>query len=328
MNMNPASEDASSTRPLLSVTDATILATSLSVLYILGYYLAIRARHRRRRSASSAPGVAVPPTTLDDEDDETSEEAVIRSRLITIVATCFVATGLVYWTVYRRSVKGAVNISDFMSQMGIRWAGILPAIALPTLLIVTLFLGPLVQMYMERELFFQDRLVLDLFLHRIRSPHGQRSYFLGPICEEYIFRACIILPYYHAGVSAGNIVAWTPLFFGSAHLHNIFDIYRRMGRDWQALKRGVVASLFQFTYTTLFGWIVAWVYVRTGHVISVMLMHMFCNVMGVPHMHEVHLTRRPQVVWAAYVVGLVLFLLLAGPFTNPVLYSNTMFVHQ
>lgn len=41
-------------------------------------------------------------------------------------------------------------------------------------------------------------------------------------------------------------------------------------------------SLFQFTYTSLFGFFAAFVFIRTGNVYSVLLAHSFCNWMGLP----------------------------------------------
>jgi prenyl protein peptidase len=47
----------------------------------------------------------------------------------------------------------------------------------------------------------------------------------------------------------------------------------------------VLRSLFQFTYTSLFGFFAAFVYVRTGNVYTCMLAHTFCNWMGLPRFY-------------------------------------------
>jgi prenyl protein peptidase len=67
-----------------------------------------------------------------------------------------------------------------------------------------------------------------------------------------------------------------------AHLHHAWDNYNRMGRTRQALQNAVLASLFQFTYTTLFGWYASYLFVRTGSVWPSILNHSFCNMMGIP----------------------------------------------
>ena len=46
----------------------------------------------------------------------------------------------------------------------------------------------------------------------------------------------------------------------------------------------VFRSLFQFTYTTLFGWYAAFLYLRTGSLPGVILAHSFCNWMGLPRL--------------------------------------------
>ena len=44
----------------------------------------------------------------------------------------------------------------------------------------------------------------------------------------------------------------------------------------------VLRSVLQFTYTTLFGGYATFVYLRTGSLLSVILVHTFCNWMGFP----------------------------------------------
>ena len=44
----------------------------------------------------------------------------------------------------------------------------------------------------------------------------------------------------------------------------------------------LLRTLFQFAYTTLFGWYANFVFVRTGSLPAVVLAHAFCNWMGLP----------------------------------------------
>lgn len=44
----------------------------------------------------------------------------------------------------------------------------------------------------------------------------------------------------------------------------------------------MLRSALQFTYTTLFGGYATFVYLRTGSLLSVILVHTFCNWMGLP----------------------------------------------
>jgi prenyl protein peptidase len=44
----------------------------------------------------------------------------------------------------------------------------------------------------------------------------------------------------------------------------------------------LIRSLLQFTYTTLFGSYATFLYMRTGSLLGVILVHAFCNWMGFP----------------------------------------------
>lgn len=45
---------------------------------------------------------------------------------------------------------------------------------------------------------------------------------------------------------------------------------------------GLIRVLFMFTYTSLFGFFEAFVYLRTGNLWSCVAAHAFCNAMGLP----------------------------------------------
>ena len=45
-------------------------------------------------------------------------------------------------------------------------------------------------------------------------------------------------------------------------------------------------SLFQSTYTTIFGMYSAFLFVRTGHIAAPVVAHGFCNFMGFPDFNE------------------------------------------
>lgn len=45
---------------------------------------------------------------------------------------------------------------------------------------------------------------------------------------------------------------------------------------------GLIRSIFQFFYTSLFGFIAAFIYLRTSSLVACILAHSFCNWMGLP----------------------------------------------
>lgn len=96
----------------------------------------------------------------------------------------------------------------------------------------------------------------------------------------------------HPQVPAPRIVLEAPLLFGLAHLHHLNEFilsHRRHGQSYlsalvtpRIIVPGLVTSLFQLGFTTLFGTFVTFVFLRTGSVWSCLLAHVFCNLMGLP----------------------------------------------
>jgi prenyl protein peptidase len=83
--------------------------------------------------------------------------------------------------------------------------------------------------------------------------------------------------------SGKQIVFLTPLYFGIAHLHHLYEF--RITHPEVPLFVSILRSLFQFTYTSLFGFFATFVYLRTGNVFTCMLAHTFCNWMGLPRFY-------------------------------------------
>lgn len=85
--------------------------------------------------------------------------------------------------------------------------------------------------------------------------------------------------------------------------------------------------MFQFAYTTVFGWLATWVFVSTGHALAPALVHAACNALGIPRFG---LMARPRVagvpvLWAATLLGILLFWRLAPALLEPRLFSNTTY---
>jgi prenyl protein peptidase len=86
-----------------------------------------------------------------------------------------------------------------------------------------------------------------------------------------------------AQFSGKQIIFLTPLTFGIAHVHHLYEF--RITHPQTPLPIAVLRSAFQFTYTSLFGFFAAFVYLRTGNLYSVILAHAFCNWMGLPRFY-------------------------------------------
>jgi prenyl protein peptidase len=98
--------------------------------------------------------------------------------------------------------------------------------------------------------------------------------------EEIVFRSYMIalMRPTHSNM---ELILISPLYFGFAHLHHGFQIYRENGSDGFALKKAVLVVTAQFCYTTLFGLYSAYCLLQSG-VFTCILIHMFCNYMGLP----------------------------------------------
>lgn len=120
-----------------------------------------------------------------------------------------------------------------------------------------------------------------------------RNLCIAPLAEEVIFRACIVPPLLSSFSGAGGDgellspvrVAWiAPSFFGVAHFHHFIRQYSELppsssSRDVHRLMLGLI---LQWSYTTLFGAYASHVLIRTGSLAGVVLVHSFCNYMGLP----------------------------------------------
>jgi prenyl protein peptidase len=142
-----------------------------------------------------------------------------------------------------------------------------------------------------------------------------RDLLLAPLAEEIVFRAGLVGPLLASGMHPTTVARVAPLFFGVAHIHHA---YLRIYQKGERAGGVAIATLFQFTYTSLFGTYVAHAYIRTGSVMAVFLSHAFCNTMGLPDLSFlqrhggttlscVHGYKR--IILMAYLAGIVLFYL-------------------
>lgn len=191
---------------------------------------------------------------------------VIKSRIL-LVSWASLASAFVTVSIGKTANDGW--LSTTIRILGLQFK--LSEVVSSLLLTATLFAGPL-----------YERLVVDRDLWSfcpVDSWVSFRNLIAGPVSEEFVFRSCIIPLHLFAGQSIGKIVLITPLYFGLAHIHHIYE--RNLsspGQLWQAC----VVSLVQFGYTTIFGWYAAFLFIRTGSVWSSIVVHSFCNCMGLP----------------------------------------------
>ncbi|KAI7907809.1 CAAX protease self-immunity-domain-containing protein [Cokeromyces recurvatus] len=180
----------------------------------------------------------------------------------------------------------------------------------PLVLTCGLFLGPLSIMYFDQELPFQKHFNFkrDVAMN-IMSLLGQRNYIVAPLTEEFVFRACIISVLKQAAYSRTYLIFVSPFYFGIAHLHHAWDKYQKLGKTRYAFKMAMLSSLFQFAYTTLFGWYASYLFLRMGKLWPPVLCHSFCNIMGFPDFNGI--SHRPTyektIIYCCFPIGILFF---------------------
>uniref|UniRef100_A0A3Q1BX57 CAAX prenyl protease 2 n=1 Tax=Amphiprion ocellaris TaxID=80972 RepID=A0A3Q1BX57_AMPOC len=137
----------------------------------------------------------------------------------------------------------------------------------------------------------------------VRDAVWLRNQVVAPVTEELVFRGAMLpmlVPC--AGPTAAICVA--PLFFG-------------VGMQQLRLPG---SSQPDILYTTLFGAFTAFIFMRTGHVGPV-LCHSFCNSQGLPDVTSaLQHPQRPPLLFS-YLMGILLFLVLLFPLTDPFFYG-------
>lgn len=148
-------------------------------------------------------------------------------------------------------------------------------------LVLLLYTGPLFEViFIEKDL--RGFRGWDQTVATLSSWSGYRNYIAGPLTEEVIFRSVIIPLHLIAGISASSIVFLTPLYFGIAHVHHLYEF--KLTHPHTPWLPAILRSTVQFAYTTLFGWFASFLYLRTGSIYPSVLVHSFCNWGGLPRL--------------------------------------------
>ncbi|KIX09267.1 uncharacterized protein Z518_00346 [Rhinocladiella mackenziei CBS 650.93] len=242
-------------KPIISATTAAILSVGFTLIYVVPFYL----------SKSTRPS----PTLNRDAP------SVIRARIHTVALACIVASSA---TLYLLVVTAKLTVTDSLHLLGwwpIQFGDVVRCCALTFLL----YIGPLFErIFIEGVVddFRRGRKVIE----SLSSWQGYRNYVASPIAEEVVFRSVLVSLHLLAKVSATKIIFLTPLYFGIAHVHHFYEF--TLTHPHTPLIPALFRVTFQFGYTTLFGWYVDFVYLRTGSLYTCIIIHTFCNWVGLP----------------------------------------------
>lgn len=203
--------------------------------------------------------------------------------------------------------------TPFLHIIGLRMEGLLSACIFSLLLTTLFFLGPVVQHFIVDGYY---RVVAEpgFWMASLNDPLWIRDHLCAPLVEEVCFRACVIpllFPHLH---ELGSAIAG-PVIFGLCHLHHLRERAQQID-----LPIALLVTAFQFTYTTLFGIYASYMFLRTGHIIPCILVHSFCNYMGVPQFPP-----EKGWLWPLFVGGVLAWLYMVGPLMDPGLYVNKVY---
>lgn len=228
--------------------------------------------------------------------------AVIRARVRAVALSCLASTIVAVYLIVH---YGHATATDVLRLLGI-WPVALLDIAKALALVSILFVGPIYEaLVVEGGLRdISPAAIKETFFD---SWTGYRNHLVAPVSEELVFRSLVISLYLLAKVKPTRIVFITPLIFGLAHLHHFAEFIQsrvsldRSGSVTRVVLMGLLRTLFQMTYTALFGFFEAFVFLRTGNLYAAIAAHMLCNLMGFPRVwgrvgqDAMHTTATPDV---------------------------------
>lgn len=240
----------------------------------------------------------------------------LKERFLAALAVCIVSVISVW--LYSAASAG----THFFASIGIRLESIVPAIVQPLALTALLFSGSVVQSVWETSIVSKGELhPIDYFAtgfwlmpEYLRNFVWWRNYIVAPLSEEVVYRACL-LRLLEPCIGSWPSIFVAPLFFGLAHFHHMLD---RLQSGMSLLQCfGVTA--FQVLYTSLFGAYSSFIFLRTRHLLSCVVVHSFCNLMGLPSLPNpsVFASRRSRAAcYLVHVGGFFAWMWLLYPLTE------------
>lgn len=243
--------------PLLSARSAAALSIAFTALYVLPFYI----------SSTTRPS----PTLSRDAP------SVIRAR-IRFVTTSVCISSLI--TAYLLSERAYQSAPTILHTFGLYPVDVL-AIASSTLLTSLLFAGPLFEKAVV-ESGWRTWIQATELKETLASWIGWRNFIAGPVTEEILFRSVLVSLHAHTRppLPLSFLIFVTPLYFGVAHVHHFYEY--KLTHPQTPLLPAVLRSLIQFAYTTIFGWYATFLFLRTGSLWTVVLIHIQCNWIGLP----------------------------------------------
>ncbi|OLN81509.1 putative CAAX prenyl protease 2 [Colletotrichum chlorophyti] len=248
---------SSDSRPAsLSPLTACTMLVIYTAVYVLPLYISPASR---------------PSPTLSRDDPR-----VIRTRITSVLFSTLSCSGLTY-LILARLPNDALPIRP-LHAMGY-WPIGLAESAACLLLTAILFAAPLYEALLIDGL-WEDWRVLGPLVCVWTEWTSWRNIVMGPLTEEMLFRSASVPLLLCARMSLTQTIFLSPVIFGLAHVHHFYEF--RITHPKVPLVAAVARSVLQFGYTSLFGAYATFLYLRSGSLLAIVLVHAFCNSMGLP----------------------------------------------
>lgn len=273
--------------PPISTGSAAALLVIYTLFYVVPFYLSSTTRPSRTLSRD-AP-------------------SVIRARVTSVSLTCVVCSLITFVILTSR---GRATNGEALHSLGYWPVGLAEA-GRALLLTAVLFSGPLYETLLVDGGWRQWsslQPLSGLFSEWIRW----RNIIAGPFTEEVLFRSASVPLMIVAQTSVTRTIFLSPVIFGLAHFHHFYEF--RVTHPHEPVVAALLRSLFQLTYTSLFGAYATFLFLRTGSLLAIFVVHAFCNVMGLPRLwgrveppSDTDDGSRPSILWS-----IVYYILLVG----------------
>ncbi|KAK8113246.1 CAAX amino terminal protease [Apiospora sp. TS-2023a] len=241
--------------PPITTGTAAALLVIYTLVYVLPFYLSPLTRPSRALTRD-AP-------------------SVIRARITSVSFSCIACSAA---TLVILTSQGQATYADALHSMGYWPLGLVGA-AKSLLLTAILFLGPLYEALVVDE-GWRDWTSFQPVTELFKEWTTWRNIIAGPFTEEVLFRSASVPLMLLAHTSVGKTIFLSPVIFGLAHLHHFYEF--RISHPGVPVVAALMRSLLQLTYTSLFGAYATFVFLRTGSLLAIFVVHAFCNCMGFP----------------------------------------------
>eukprot|EP01083_Nonionella_stella_P315671 1140922_1 len=248
---------------------------------------------------------------------------VIKQRIISVTFVCIVCPILItfYCSLLQWDSKVVSNpimiltSYEYWKSIGVNFDNFTISVFYTLMLMIILFIGPLIENPNHFNQLTTKSYSTPLLIIR--------GLVIGPVCEEWVYRGCLVSLLYHGKLPHWLCIMIPPVLFGLSHAHHIYYQLQHQFHDTRSAACMRVA--FQLFYTSVFGILASIIFIRTGNVFAAMLMHIWCNCMGFPPF--TFITSRVRsweriIHGIAYVFGLVTFIVLLYPLTDPIYFDS------